>query len=266
MNDRQKTEQILALLKERHLGDEWATFAEMNARTGGGSRSIDLWVMNLWPSKRHVKISYEIKVSRADFARELADPRKRIPAEKVSNECYFATPPGLVKVDEVPEGWGLIEATQGGMRVKKRPMWREVEHVPMEFVAALARRKSDSDLKFPSLVWLYAGREITREQLLAIAEKTFNRSVENEKWRAVEQFKMGNEYQNMMDLSRLIQRKFGYRYGNAAQFKDYLDKRHSVNLSNPDAQLRLKSQLRELSENLNVVQKEVKYLLAQTEE
>lgn len=213
MSDKQKTEQILALLTARHQGPEWATFAEMRTETGGVGRSIDLWVMNLWHSKRYVRIAYEIKVSRSDFARELADPRKRQAAESISNECYFATPPGLVMVDEVPEGWGLIEATKGGMRVKKRAMWRDVDKAPVSFVAALARRTSDSALKFPSLVWLYAGQEITREQLISIAETTLNRSIERAKLDAVVEFQSSDAYMDLLRFRRAVQRVLGYRCG-----------------------------------------------------
>lgn len=222
MNDKQKTEQILALLIDRHQGAEWATFAEMRTQTGGLGRSIDLWVMNLWPSKNYVRISYEIKVSRADFSRELADPRKRKDAESLSNECYFATPPGLVRVDEVPEGWGLIEATKGGMKVKKRAMWREVEKPPASFVAALARRTSDSAPRFPSLVWLYAGQEITREQLISIAETTFNRDLERTKWYAVDEFKNSAEYKELVNFRRTVQRILGYQYGGIEKLEQRL--------------------------------------------
>jgi hypothetical protein len=126
---------------------------------------LDLFAFNTWPSKRFLKIAYEIKVSRSDFARELGDPLKRTWAVEVADECYFATPSGMIQADEVPEGWGLIEMGKSKLRIKKRAKQRHVETLPIGFVAMLARRSSDKPPVFPDLIWLLAGQELTEEAL-----------------------------------------------------------------------------------------------------
>lgn len=150
------------LLRDRHAPPEWAFFAELQESTGAmGGRAFDAWAMNVWPSKEYVSVGYEIKVSRGDFRREIDDPSKRRPLEAVSNECYFAAPAGLLRPDEIPEGWGLIEATNGDeprLRIKKNAMQRKIDPLPPRFIAALARRCSDPPEPVPVAAWKLAGR------------------------------------------------------------------------------------------------------------
>jgi hypothetical protein len=64
----------------------------------------------------------ECKVSRADF---LADRHKRfrvIEAAGMGDLRYFAAPAGMLAPDEIPEGWGLLEITDGrAVRERKAP-------------------------------------------------------------------------------------------------------------------------------------------------
>lgn len=152
---------IIELLKLKHPVPAWATFAELNQGTGAMSgRRIDFYAMHTWPSQNFLRVSYEVKISRADFARELNDPKKREFAESVSNECYFVVPAGLVRHDEVPEGWGLYEVTAGGLRRVVLAQQRRVESMPLAFVAGVARRSSDADSTYPAPFWLCEGKEL----------------------------------------------------------------------------------------------------------
>lgn len=160
---------IRHLLQERHAAPEWAFFSELPDRTGFDQvRTFDAWAMAVWPSLGFKTVGYEIKVSRADFAREVLKPTKRTPMEQVSNECFFATPAGLLKPDEVPEGWGLIEATGGEepkLRVKKHAQSRTIDPLPPGFIASLARRSSDPPPPLPVAAWRTAGRVLTLADL-----------------------------------------------------------------------------------------------------
>lgn len=58
-----------------------------------------------------VSILVECKVSRADF---LADSKKcfrRNPDRGMGDYRYMAAPPGIIKPEELPEKWGLLEPT-----------------------------------------------------------------------------------------------------------------------------------------------------------
>lgn len=264
MNDSQKTEQILALLLERHAPPEWAAFAEMRSSTGWSTslRSFDLWAMNLWPSNRFLKVAYEIKVSRADFARELQKPDKRREAESVSNECYFATPVGLVRPDEVPEGWGLIELTKGGMRIKKRAMQREVKELSMGFVASIARRTAGDAPKFPASAWLYAGQELDREKLIEVAGKVLDRSLHTERAKAVSEFKQSDGYRKLAKLYEVVQLKVGYRYGDPDNLLEYLEQlKNGVDTGVPHE---MRSKLQRMQANIRALERDILTFLSQT--
>ena len=136
---------------------EWAVFREMATSTGGYGRKMDLFAVSCWPSSHWRTVAYEVKRTRGDFKREIEDPSKRGDAERVEGECYFATPPGLLKVDEVPEGWGLVECGAGGARVLKHASQRTIEPWPLAFCAAIARRSCDPKPPWPVGVWRAVG-------------------------------------------------------------------------------------------------------------
>ena len=90
-----KADEIMLALRRNYVptkqAREWAFFSELRVGTGyatykhrkGSALSveqrIDVWAMNLWPSKKFKRIAYEIKVSKSDFKREIEDPKKGRP-------------------------------------------------------------------------------------------------------------------------------------------------------------------------------------------
>lgn len=166
----QKTKAVLAALQERYPAPEWASFVELRTGTGTSfERTLDFFTINVYPSKGFLRVAFEVKVSRSDFVNELENPTKREPAEALANECFFVTPLNLLHADEVPEGWGLMELTAGGLKAKKRAQQRKVEDCPISFFASVARRASDKKESTPAGVWFYEGREIPFEALQKMA-------------------------------------------------------------------------------------------------
>lgn len=124
-------------------GRDWVLFDEL--RTGTNNRepehfqSIDMWAMYTWTPR--VMIAYEVKVSRADFRREVKAPTKRKLALFYSNRYYFATPQGLIDPGELPPECGLIELMPNGrMKVNTEAPWRECHPPSWHFVGSIARR------------------------------------------------------------------------------------------------------------------------------
>lgn len=70
---------------------------------------VDALAFGLIRSSMYRLIAYEIKVSRADFLRELRDPEKNREMREWADEFYFAAPQGIIKPAELPLGTGLIE-------------------------------------------------------------------------------------------------------------------------------------------------------------
>lgn len=55
----------------------------------------------------------EAKVSRSDFLADKKKPHRQ--AGGMGSWRYFMAPAGLIKPEELPEGWGLIDVTPGGI-------------------------------------------------------------------------------------------------------------------------------------------------------
>jgi len=128
-------------LSAKYSGAEWRVWFEVSQSTGWKTgRRADCVVMNLWPSKGHQLHVFEVKVSRADFKNEMVNLDKSEAIGKYCDFFWLACPVGLVDVKEVPEKWGLIELTKGGLRIKKQaPARANPEPLTRGFAASLLR-------------------------------------------------------------------------------------------------------------------------------
>ena len=72
-----------------------------------------------WKQASH-SVLVECKVSRADFLADRDKPFRLKPQNGVGSERFYLTPPGLVKVEELPSGWGLLESRQGRIEMRQR--------------------------------------------------------------------------------------------------------------------------------------------------
>jgi hypothetical protein len=72
-----------------------------------------------WKAKNH-SIMIECKISRADFLADAAKPWRKDPAIALGCERYYAAPKAMLRVAELPEGWGLLEANGGTLSLVKR--------------------------------------------------------------------------------------------------------------------------------------------------
>lgn len=95
--------EVKALLRSRHPAvaegapGPWTCLEEY--------RGIDLLAVSAWasvrPYPRYARVGYEVKVSRADYKRELVKPSKRRAAVDFCHEFYFAVPLGLLTDAEI---------------------------------------------------------------------------------------------------------------------------------------------------------------------
>lgn len=110
-------------------------------------RTFDAVAIGLWQSSRHAVHVFEIKVSRSDWLRELADPDKTAAALAIAEYFWIVAPAGIVKLTELGDGWGLIEVHGDGdakpwrMRATKRAtaLRPPSTTLPRGFVTALLR-------------------------------------------------------------------------------------------------------------------------------
>ena len=62
-------------------------------------------------------VMVECKVSRADFLADAEKPWRRQPELAVGCERWYLTPAGLIRAEELPRGWGLLEVHGRKVRV-----------------------------------------------------------------------------------------------------------------------------------------------------
>lgn len=134
------SQRIRELLLKRFAAPEWVTVFEVAPSTGGGTGYADAIAVNLWSSRGHAIHGFEIKVSRADWLRELKRPQKSAPVLDYCDRWWLVAPTGVMQPGELPATWGYMEAKAQRLiarvdapRLKPRPIDRP-------FFASLARR------------------------------------------------------------------------------------------------------------------------------
>lgn len=114
---------VLAHLRRRYAkpgnggSGEYAFLTHV--RNGAGfsaTRTFDAVAIDLYPGRGLGIHIIEVKVSRGDWLRELRQPEKSAAAEALADFFWVATPPGIVKRDELGDRWGLIEIRNGRAR------------------------------------------------------------------------------------------------------------------------------------------------------
>lgn len=143
-----RTEQVRAALRTRFCQPEWALFFEVADGTGASQRRwADAMAMNMWGSRGLALHGFEIKVSRSDWKRELANPAK---AESIAGLCDFwsiVAPKGMIPLDELPPGWGLLEV-DADLKIAQRvtgPKNPDPAALTRSFVASLLRSAAKVD-------------------------------------------------------------------------------------------------------------------------
>lgn len=134
------TGMVRELLRKRYAAPEWAFMEEVAPKTGGGTRYADGVAVNLWSSRGHAVHGFEIKVSRADWLRELKDPSKAEAVFRYCDHWFIVAPKGVVRDGELPPTWGLLEVRAAGLVAAVAAPKLEAQPLSRAFFASLMRR------------------------------------------------------------------------------------------------------------------------------
>lgn len=152
ISDVERTTTMLGLLHRRHGCDPSAdmppshvVIEEVAPSTGfrGANRYADALALGCWHSKGYELDGYEVKASRADLKRELADPSKHEALARYCHRWWLVVWDESILLDGIPETWGIL-ATRGSdddrelyqVRAAKK---REPDAWPPQFVASMVR-------------------------------------------------------------------------------------------------------------------------------
>jgi hypothetical protein len=97
-----------------------------------------------WKRKNR-SIVLECKISRSDFLADRHKVSRQEPGRSMGCERYYFVPKGLLKPEELPQGWGLLEATRSEVTMTLRAAPRSQRGMPgvlaeMELLLASLRR------------------------------------------------------------------------------------------------------------------------------
>jgi hypothetical protein len=148
MSDRAITQDLMIRLERHYIkpsdplpGGVFVTEVGFN---GGGTRRCDAIYVGFTGSSGRMMVGHEVKASRADWLSELAKPGK---ADEWADQCHqwwIVAAPGVVKLDELPNGWGLMEPgtktrtrltirAQAKTHADRVPSWLAVRSVMSRF-------------------------------------------------------------------------------------------------------------------------------------
>lgn len=85
----------------------------INGESGASSRCDALYVGFTKRQSRRLE-GFEVKISRADWLHELAQPEKGAIWQESCHRWWLVTVPGVAYIAELPEGWGLLELQARG--------------------------------------------------------------------------------------------------------------------------------------------------------
>lgn len=69
-----------------------------------------------WKRANH-SVLVECKLTRTDFLADRCKPFRQKPEEGVGSERFYLTPSALLRLEELPPGWGLLEFRRGRVEV-----------------------------------------------------------------------------------------------------------------------------------------------------
>lgn len=170
-----KSSDIRAALKVKFCKPEYLIFWEVSNSTGSSaSRHADAVAMSIWPSRGYVIHGFEIKVSRSDFMAEMKDPSKADAVGKFCDFWWLVVPKGLVKPEELPETWGLMELTGTNLRVVKQAPKAVTVVIDRGFAAAMLRRTIDPNQEEIDLAVAKENDEREKRFTLEVDRATMN--------------------------------------------------------------------------------------------
>jgi hypothetical protein len=145
---------IKAYLRIHFQAPRYALLEEVRNATGklrkrGGPRYADAVAMSLWPSDGLELLGFEIKLTRADWLKELSDDKKAVAVQKYCDRWYLVVPEDtkdkIVKDGELPANWGLMTAGHSGIKVVVQAPKLKAENVTRDFMASLLRNAVTSN-------------------------------------------------------------------------------------------------------------------------
>lgn len=195
-------QQIIERLHARFPSQEWIAVEELRETAGANScRSIDFAAVHKWPSKGHRFVCIEVKVSKSDWRQEIDTPEKRAPFETRAHEFWFAAPKGIIPVEELPDGCGLLETHGTQLRKTRAAVFRRNAPGPttsmmIMLMRALDQRANEHAQRYAQFAE-FAGRSISLDDLRRLTEKFGLRNEHHIRYQIENELRAARRAQNL---------------------------------------------------------------------
>lgn len=150
-----KTGELQALLSGKYPRDRYALFFDVPDNVGTNARRrADAIAIGCWSSVGRLIEGFELKVSRSDWLREVANVSKADPFIERCDKWWLVTAsPSIAKLDEVPACWGWMAATKNGLRVQRPATKLPTDDTKIDrlFAIGLFRKMQESLLDSPEV-------------------------------------------------------------------------------------------------------------------
>jgi hypothetical protein len=152
---------IKSALRLKYAAPQYATLEEVRNATGrtkrrsaGGPRYADMIAMSLWPSMGLEITGFEIKVSRADWLKEISDEKKAVAVQQFCDRWCLVVPHknhekmvrGIADEGELPVTWGMLTVDEAGIvrEIVAAPKL-DAKPITRAFLASLMRNACTSN-------------------------------------------------------------------------------------------------------------------------
>lgn len=130
---------LVERIRSKYSDPRYLVLNEVPSSTGVNYTTIDVMVIDMWPSGGFQRSAFEIKVSRQDFLHEIMDPLKNKWFRTHCHSFWYVAPEGVIKEGEVPENCGWLKPRGKGLSVAKVPMCKEDPVITDGFLCSLLR-------------------------------------------------------------------------------------------------------------------------------
>lgn len=218
--------ELFKLLESRYSASDWVLVPQVPNGTGRyKDRTADAVAMSLWPSRGLEVHGFEMKVSRADWLKELNGHGGK--AEAVAQYCdrwWIVADKDVVKPDELPKAWGMLVVRGSQLAVKvQAPIKEGTKAIDRAFLSGMMRACEKH--------WM---RKATDEQLQAQLRAEFERGRETERTiRQAESSGKAKKYDRLKAVIDDFEKATGLRISEYSDGKEIASKIRAAEMLDP---------------------------------
>jgi len=137
---------VFQLLRQRFRSPAFVLLPQVRNGTGYArtkERWADAIAVSVYPSRGLSLTGLEIKVTKSDWRKELANPDKAAPIQKYCRYWYVVAPKGIIPPSEVPDTWGLLECTEKRVYAIKEALRNQETPVDMLLLCSILRKVAE---------------------------------------------------------------------------------------------------------------------------